>query len=150
VPRPFTFDRTFPFDISVDDLWTVLCETSDYPFWWSWLRDLDAGRLESGSSASFRVKAPLPYSLHCTVLLDEVVERERINAKVGGDVRGPARLVVTATADGGSQARLTWSLELQRPMLVRLERIARPLMVWGHDLVVAMGIRQFRRKALSR
>jgi hypothetical protein len=43
---------------------------------------------------------------------------------------------------------LTWSLELQRPGLVRLARVARPVMVAGHDLVVAMGIRQFRRAAL--
>lgn len=148
MPAPFRFDKSWRFDVPVEQLWDVLADTSAYPRWWSWLDDYEAGPLEAGSIARFRVRPPLPYALWFTVTIDEVVPCERVATTVSGDAAGPAELVVSPTGDGGSQARLVWSLELQRPLLVRLERIARPAMVWGHDAIVSMGIRQFRRKAL--
>lgn len=149
MPAPFRFDRSWRFDLSSDELWSVLAETSAYPRWWSWLRDYDAGPLERGAVARFRVRPPLPYALSFTVTIDDVVVGERVTTTVSGDAAGPAELVLTPTADGGSQARLVWSLQLRRPALARLERVARPAMVWGHDIVVSMGIRQFRRRALG-
>lgn len=135
----------------VERLWDVLAETSAYPRWWSWLDDYEAGTLEAGSIARFRVRPRLPYALRFTVTIDEVVRHERVATTVSGDAAGPAELVVSPTGDGdgGSQARLVWSLDLQRPLLTRLERVARPAMVWGHDAIVSMGIRQFTRKALD-
>jgi hypothetical protein len=146
---PFRFDRTWRFDATVDELWDAFADTSTYPAIWPWLRDFSSGPLEPGVGADFRVRPPLPYSLHFAVMLDEVVRPERVVASVAGDVRGPASLVLSPTADGGSLARVTWSLELVRPTLRRVEPLARRPMIWGHDLVVAIGVRQFRRRALS-
>jgi hypothetical protein len=145
---PFRFDRTWRFDATVNELWDAIADTRTYPAIWSWLREFDCGPLVVGTAASFTVQPPLPYSLHFVVTVDEVVPHERIDASVAGDVRGPAQLLVTPTADGGSQARITWSLELVRPTLRRVEPLARRPMIWGHDLVVAIGVRQFRRTAL--
>ena len=145
---PFRFDRTWRFERSVDELWTVLQDTGAYPRWWPWLDGFDAGPLEAGATARFRVSPPLPYSLCFTVQIDEVVERARVHTTVDGDLAGEATLEVKAVG-GGSAARLVWELVLQRPSLVRAERLARPVMTWGHDIVVAMGVRQFRRRALG-
>lgn len=72
---------------------------------------------------------------------------------MSGDLAGSARLELTAcaspTGDAGTEARLVWSLRLQRPTLVALGRVARPAMVWGHDRIVGVGVRQFRRRALQ-
>ena len=146
---PFRFDRTWRFDVSVDELWDAFGDTSAYPSIWPWLRDFSATPLETGGAADFRVRPPLPYSLHFVVTLDEVERPARVVASVGGDVRGPATLVLSPTADGGAQARITWSLELVRPALRRAEPLARLPMTWGHDLVVALGVRQFRRRVLG-
>ena len=145
--RPFTFDRSWDFDLPPDELWAVLARTDDYPRWWSWLDGFSADGLRVGGSARFSVRPPLPYLLHVTVDVDEVVEPTFVAVTIGGDVHGPARLEVRPDGDG-TRARLAWELELQRPMLVALERVARPAMVWGHDTVVGLGIRQFRRRAL--
>lgn len=145
---PFQFDRTWRFDATVDELWDAFNDTSAYPAIWPWLRDFSATRLERGGMADFRVRPPLPYSLHFVVTMDDVVRPEHVTASVGGDVRGPASLVLSTTADGGSQARITWSLELVRPALRRVEPVVRRPMTWGHDLVVALGVRQFRRRVL--
>lgn len=148
MPAPFRFDRTWRFDATVDELWEAFSDTSAYPVIWPWLRDFSATPLESGGAADFRVRPPLPYSLHFVVTLDDVVRPERVIATVGGDVRGPATLVLSPTAEGGSQARITWALELIRPTLRRAVPIVRLPMTWGHDLIVAMGVRQFRRRVL--
>ena len=94
------------------------------------------------------MRPPLPYRLSVSVDVHEVVPNERVTGLVGGDLSGPARLEVRAVGSG-SEARLTWDVELTRPGLRRLERVARPAMEWGHDVVVGIGVRRFRRRALS-
>lgn len=76
------------------------------------------------------------------------MEAALVAARVGGDLEGPARLEL-APCDGGSEARLVWSLVLRRPLLIATERVARPAMVWGHDRIVGVGLRQFRDRALA-
>ena len=129
-------------------LWAALSDTSRYPRWFPWLAAYDAGPLRAGTTATFVVRPPLPYRLRLVVDVREVVEGAVVDGVVGGDLSGPARLEVEPEGEG-SAARLTWSLELQRPSLRRLERLARPAMVWGHDAVVAVGLRRFRRLALE-
>jgi hypothetical protein len=145
---PFRFDRSWRFDVTVDELWDALADTCSYPSVFPWLRDFEGGPLAAGTVATFRVRPPLPYSLHLVVTVIEVVAGSLVRTRVGGDVRGDADLAVTGV-DGGSTARLRWDLDLVRPSLARIEPVARRPMIWGHDVVVAMGVRQFRRKALS-
>jgi len=133
----------------VPELWDAFADTSTYPNIWSWLKDFQGGPLEPGTVATFRVRPPLPYSLRFVVTIDEVDVLERVAVTVGGDVKGDAQLVLTPTAEGGSQARIAWELELVRPALKRIEPVARRPMVWGHDLVVAQGLRQFRRTVID-
>lgn len=144
---PFRFDRSWHFDAPLDELWSAVADTSAFPSVFSWVRDYEAGPLAAGTVARFRVKPPLPYSLHLVVSVVDVIEGSLVRTRVDGDVRGDAELAVIGV-DGGSQARLRWDLVVVRPSLVRVASTLRPVMVAGHDVVVAMGVRQFRRKAL--
>jgi len=148
VSAPFRFDRSWRFDATADELWDALADTKAYPAVFSWLRDYEAGPLEAGTVATFRVRPPLPYSLHLVVTVVDVVDRRCVRTRVDGDVQGEADLAVASAGDG-STARLRWDLELVRPSLARVEPVARRPMIWGHDLVVALGVRQFRRKVLQ-
>lgn len=103
--------------------------------------------LLAGRTATFEVRPPLPYRLAISVDVEEVEPCSLVVGSVGGDLTGPARLEIAA-AGVGSEARLTWELELTRPSLRRLERVARPAMVWGHDVVVGVGVRRFRGRAV--
>ena len=67
---------------------------------------------------------------------------------IDGDLRGPARLEIDGD-EVGSTARLAWSLHLADPVLGAMARVARPLMTVAHDVVVSMGVDQFRRRALT-
>lgn len=149
MPVPFTFDRRWRFDVPVADLWAAVSRVERFPEVWSWLDHFEAEGLRPGATARFSVRPPLPYRLHVTVVVDEVEPERCVTVTIGGDIEGPARLEVAPLDSGGSEARLAWTLRLRRPALVRLERLARPAMVWGHDTVVAIGVRQFRRRALG-
>ena len=89
----------------------------------------------------------MPYALRCRIDVDVVRPAELVATTVSGDLRGPARLELAPT-DAGSTARLVWSLDLGNPVLARLAQFGRPVMSWAHDVVVATGVEQFRRRAL--
>jgi hypothetical protein len=120
-----------------------------FPEWWSWLRRFDCpSGLVPGAVAHCEVRAPLPYSLRFDVRVDSVDPASALHATVSGDIGGPARLTIEPAA-AGSIASLWWEVDVHAPVLRTGARVARPLMAWGHEWVVATGVRQFRRHALD-
>jgi hypothetical protein len=148
VPAPFRFDQRWAFSIPPGEFWATIGQTDRFPEWWSWLREFDADGLHEGASARAVIQAPLPYTLRLVVHVERVVPGEAIDARITGELEGPARLEV-APASAGCTARLSWSLELRDRWLSRLSRVARPAMTWAHDRVVEVGVRQFERAALN-
>jgi uncharacterized protein YndB with AHSA1/START domain len=148
MPAPFRFDRRFQLAATPEALWLTLERTDDYPTWWSWLRELEGGELREGAVARCAVQGPLPYTLRFEITVERVVAHQRIHTQVSGDLDGPARLEIEP-GPGGSTARLAWSLELQDSLLRPLSWVARPAMVWAHDRVIEMGLRDFERRALN-
>ena len=145
---PFRFDRVWTFPVTPAELWAVLERTDDYVTWWSWLREFTSDGLEPGSRARCTIQSPLPYALRCDIQVLAIEPHRSIATQIGGDLRGPARLDL-APDPAGSTARLSWTLELGNPVLARLARFGRPVMAWAHDVVVALGVDQFRRRALD-
>lgn len=132
------------------EFWATIERLDDFPRWWSWLRRFDAdGGPRVGTRARCVVRGPFPYSLRFTVAVEEVVPERLVVTRVTGDLDGPARLEVWEHADG-CEARMVWSLELRDRALRVGARLARPLMEWAHDWVIARGVEQFRRRALGR
>jgi hypothetical protein len=148
VPAPFRFDRVWTFPTPPAELWAVLERTDDYVSWWSWLREFESDGLRAGGRARCVIQSPLPYALRCEIRVLAIEPGASIATEVAGDLRGPARLDVAPAGDG-STARLSWSLELGDPVLARIARVGRPVMAWAHDVVVALGVDQFRRRALT-
>jgi uncharacterized protein YndB with AHSA1/START domain len=148
--RSFRFDRCWAFDADAAAVWTALTRTEDYRRWWPWLREFSGDGLVPGGRTTCVVRAPVPYTLRFTVAIAGLVPGERIDAVVDGDLAGPAVLEIGALGDGhrGSQVRLAWEMELQKPVLRAAARIGRPVMEWGHDWVVGTGFEQFCRSAL--
>ena len=139
---PFHFDSTWHFDVPDDRLWDAVSDTSRFPEWFPWLEADHLGPLTTGTVARFRIDPPLPYRLNLIVSVLAVEEGRSVDTEVSGDLVGPARLEVAPTDDGAT-ARLVWSLVVRRPALNLLERVARPVMVWGHDAVVSRGLDRF-------
>src|SRR5438477_3517341 len=143
-------DRSWEFPLTPGELWEVLSRTEDYRSWWSWLRSLDtAGGLAEGGSARCEIGPPLPHVLRLTVDIVRLVPPRSIEARVTGDLQGPAKLDIEP-GENGSRARLRWELTMGPLVLQLAARVARPLFQWGHDWCVDTGVAQFRRRAISR
>ena len=147
MPSPFRFDGRWVFPVPPAELWAAFSRTDRFQEWWPWLRTLESDGLVEGTVSRCVVRAPVPYSLTFDVAILEVVPECRVVTEISGDLEGPARLDVDAHPEG-SEARLTWELELRDPLLRAGAAFARPLMEWGHSWVVDTGVRQFRRSAL--
>jgi len=150
VPRPFEFDRTWTFDVPTSALWDRLTDIEHFPQWWPWLRRFDTGGdgLRAGTEADCVVRAPLPYALRFRVHVEDIVPERVVDARVTGDLDGPARLEVAPHGEGSS-ARLAWRVEVRAPLLRLGATFSRPVMEWGHQWVVDTGVEQFRRRGLG-
>ena len=146
--RPFTFDQAWVFPVTPARLWGVVSQTERFQEWWPWLRTFDSPGLVEGTTSECVVRAPVPYNLRFRVQILALVPEQLVDTRVSGDLDGPARLEVDAHPTG-CQARLTWSLELQEPLLRAGAWAARPMMEWGHNWVIESGVRRFRAVALD-
>jgi hypothetical protein len=78
------------------------------------------------------------------VNLDECEGPTRIVATVHGDLEGRARLSLEPEGEG-TRVTAAWTIEMmQRPMRMA-SRVAPRLFRWGHDRVVDITVRAFRR-----
>ncbi len=112
------------------------------------MRTFDSPGLVEASASVCEVRAPVPYTLRFEVTILSIVPERLVVTRVSGDLEGPARLDLAAHSEG-SEAGLSWDLEVREPLLRAGAWAARPLMEWGHNWIIESGVRQFRRKALG-
>lgn len=145
-PYVIDYQGTFDFELPPGAMWDALEHSERFEDWWGWLRELrlDGGALETGSVLRGLVSPPVPYEMRVQVMLDRCTRPERIDATVGGDLKGTARLLLEPWGTG-TRAEVAWTVEMrQRPMRVAA-RLASPLLRWGHDRVVEATVNGFRR-----
>jgi len=142
LPR-FTSDRSWAFDVPRKELWGRVTATGDYPTWWPWLAEFESGEgFRRGASWTCTVEPPLPYRVRFSLLLEEVRDAELVRARVGGDIRGEAKLDIEDYGSG-CVARLRSDLMPANALLRGVAFAAYPLVLWGHDWVLDSGQRQF-------
>src|SRR5947209_20237465 len=94
------------------------------------------------------IQSPLPYALRVELLLDDVVPCERLATTVTGDIEGRASLHLTPTASG-SAIDIEWHMRPRSRAMQMAGLLARPLLRWSHEWVLARGLEQFRQRALK-
>ena len=140
-----SYRRTHRFPGDPESLWASLARVDRYEQWWPWLSELrcEGPPLTTGSSLAGVVAPPVPYRMRVQVALTRCERPSAIDAEVGGDLRGPALLRLRPEGDG-TTVEIEWSVEmLQRPMRLA-DRVAHPLLQWGHDRVVDLTLAGFR------
>lgn len=147
MPAAFRSDRSWRFAVPKAELWERLNATEDYPSWWPWLREFDAGgRMVEDERWSCAVSPPLPYMVRFAIRFDRVDPGRVVETTISGDIEGVARLTLDDD-DGGSSARLVSSLRPANPLLRSFGVVARPLVEYGHDWILDEGRRQFVSRA---
>ncbi len=132
---------------SRESVWEAIEDIHRFPDWWTWLREFEADRerLEPGLVMRSRVSPPVPYPMRVTVRIEDVSRLEWVEASVTGDLEGPASLRLLESK-GGALLRVAWEMEMRRPAMRTVAFVARPVLVRGHDQVVARTVRRFRQR----
>lgn len=145
-PEVVPHESTHRFNVPLERLWEAIDEVQRYPELWSWLRNFEANddRLRAGLVMRGRVVPPVPYSMRVTVELTDVTPMHEVTASVRGDLVGLAALSLRAAGDG-SELTVCWTVEMCRPAMRLAARVARPMLIRGHDHVVDATARRLRR-----
>jgi hypothetical protein len=144
--NPYRFDDRWTFDVAPQVLWATITRTEDYAAWWPSVSGAQHG-VGAGSTGRWTVRGPLPYHVRFATHIESAVSPRSIRCRVTGDVEGFGVLEILPTP-GGSEAHLVWEVRVRRPLLRALSTVARPVLRWAHDRVIAEGVRAFRAKAL--
>lgn len=149
--RPvITYRGRHEFPVPPAVLWEILQEADQFEGWWPWLEEfrLDGGSLRTGAVLTGVVAPPVPYRMRIKVELTRCVPLQSIDALVHGDLEGEASLEMRPRGTG-TEIDVAWTVEMmQRPMRLA-DRMAHPVMQWGHDRVVDLTIAGFRNRLVS-
>ncbi len=142
-----TYQRDHRFDMEPERLWDRIGEVDQFEGWWPWLSEfrLEGDGLVTGSVLFGAVSPPLPYRMRLRVELVDCQRPYSIDATVGGDLVGVARLRLHPEGVG-TRAEVGWTVEMRQPAMRLANRIGRPVLQWGHDRVVEMTVVGFRRR----
>lgn len=142
-------ERRYEVPVDTSAVWNALESVDEYRRWWPWLDAFDAVRLGVDEIWACTVRSPLRFSLRFRIRLVDVIAGERIDAKLSGDLDGPASVVISPLEDG-SRIVLRSSLTPVATPLSALTGIAPPLARWAHDRVLDNAGAQFARAVTQR
>ena len=127
--------------------WELLKRAELYPKWWPWMRRLEVSGspLEPGTTFSFLVVAPIPFTMRVRLEIVESKEDARVEAEVKGDLVGRAEMSFVAVSDEVTEATLEWDVEVRKPGVRTAARALRPVLIWGQNWAVETALRGFLR-----
>ena len=140
--RSFEFSDSWVVPASVDEVAAVLVDLERYPRWWLQVRAVAS---VGPDTAWVRCRSVLPFTLD--LVLDAVSRTPPIvEVAIGGDLDGFARFGLTPVHDG---ARLDFRQEVTvRGPLAWASYVARPMLTWNHDRMMA-GCREGLRREVA-
>lgn len=129
-------------DAPVEHVWRVLSDAERWPEWWPCVEaveKIDPGE-PGGEHSRWRYtwKTMLPYKLRFELCVTRIQAPALLEADVIGDVcgRGVCRI---ARTDNRTTVRYEWTVRTHRGWMKWLARIARPIFLWNHRMVMNQG-----------
>jgi hypothetical protein len=134
----YEFRSVWHLHAAPDDVYAVLERLPDYPQWWPQVRSVTA----LGNDAYELVcRASLPYDLGFTTKQSVRSATDRVlEATMSGDLEGFSRWTISSDGDGTS-AQFDEVVIATKPLLRRLELIARPAFKANHSRMMRDGER---------
>lgn len=145
--QAFCYRDTHELPLSRRSAWAQLTRAELYPTWWSWMRDLEVTGtpLEPGTTFTFRVVAPIPFTMRLVVEVIDSKEAERLEATIHGDLVGTATMSFEEISAESTRATLGWNVEVHKPRVRGAARALRPILQWGQNWAVDSALKGFLR-----
>lgn len=150
--RPhFRFASQHRLDAPRDPVFEVLADAERWGDWWPQIRQITAHDEVSGSVV---IRSALPRSLHLQIR-SEIADRESgvLRATLGGDLVGWSQFALTSAGPAYTTVDYTQEVDLVLPGIHGLIggwRLARPVLIANHRLMMRAGMRGLNRAARSR
>jgi polyketide cyclase/dehydrase/lipid transport protein len=128
-------------------VWATMADVDSFRMWWPWLRTFEARGLITGDQWRCTVRPPLPYTVSFTIALEDILEEERVLARVHGDIAGTAELTLFSV-DDGCRVVVRSDLAPQSRFLRVMAATVPPMARFGHDWILVTGAAQFKARAL--
>lgn len=146
-PYVVDYRKTHAFDADVGEVWRLVEQPHLFPKMWPWMKRprLSHARIVPGARLSFLIDPPLPYTMKVEALFTSLSEGEAVEADIHGDLAGRAGIRLEPSGEG-CLADVWWRVELCGRGLRIAARVARPLLMWGHDWAVDVALHGFRRQ----
>jgi len=137
----YVFQSVWHVSASPDDVYRALERLADYPLWWPEIRDV---RPLGDQTFRLTCRSALPYEL-CFTSQSTVRDPEArvLEARMTGDLEGFSRWTIGVHPTGTS-ATFDEEVVAQKPLLRRLEPIARPAFKVNHSRMMRNGERGLR------
>jgi carbon monoxide dehydrogenase subunit G len=147
IPQVIDYRASFELDAPPERVWQAIERSEGFEHWWGWLSEfrLEGEGLVDGAVLRGVVAPPVPYRMRLSVELERCSPPSSIDAAVHGDLEGTARLLLEPEGSG-TRAEVSWTIEMMQRSMRIAARVARPVLVWGHDRVVDMTVSSFRRQ----
>ena len=136
-------------DAPVERVWALLTAVDDWPSWWRAVKRvelLEPGD-ENGVGARRRMtwKTALPYSLSFEMRSTRAEPMTRLEGRASGELDGVG--LWTLRAEGaGTHVRYDWTIEVTKPWMRLSAPLLRPIFAWNHNVVMAWGDDDIRRR----
>lgn len=129
-------------DAPLDAVWDALHGVDRWPGWWRGLESVveleKGGPGGIGSLRRFFWKGALPYRLRFDLRATAIEPSTLIAGTATGDLEGAGVWRLSREA-GFTVVRYEWSVRATIGWMNALGPLARPLLVWNHDKVMAWG-----------
>jgi hypothetical protein len=137
----YTFRSTWHLSASPSDVYAVLERLVDYPLWWPQVRSVTA---RGNDTYELVCRSSLPYELRfvTTQAVRDPVNRV-LEANMAGDLEGFSRWTISADSNATS-ATFDERVVATKPLLRRLELVARPAFKANHTRMMRDGERGLR------
>jgi carbon monoxide dehydrogenase subunit G len=144
------YRKTHRFNATPDRIWRLVEEPQHFPRMWPWMKEpeLTGGRVAPGARLRFVIDPPFPYRMQVDATFTEVVEPERVEAALTGDLEGTASISFTGD-ERETLADVSWEVEMKHRGMRVAARVARPVLMRAHDWAVRVALRGFRKKLAS-
>jgi hypothetical protein len=137
----YKFRSTWHVNASPEDVYAVLERVSDYPLWWPQVRRV---RPLDNDTYELVCRSVLPYELRFTTeqAVRDPVQRV-LEARMSGDLEGFSRWTLSGDSDE-TTATFDEQVVATKPLLRRLELVARPAFTANHSRMMRDGERGLR------
>lgn len=128
----------------VQDVWTCLVETENWPLWWKYVVAVE--QTAAGDSAGinnirrYQWRTCLPYQLLLNLRVTEIRPCHFITVEVAGDLQGSGCCQLAyQPAATMTQVVFQWNVQTCKPWMNCLTVLTRPIFAWNHGRVMKRG-----------